>query len=132
MGEDHPLLVVHVRLLLLDELLQLGGKLLQWNDRIHQDHLHHLLEFGTGHQQAGVLLMQAVGDLSLHHPVFQVVVIDHVFLGVMVLVGDLPQVVHHVPQQEIAHLLFMADGGQLVLEQRQQPGDVEMVLMQTG
>ncbi|MOA20482.1 hypothetical protein D3C78_1409310 [compost metagenome] len=50
----------------------------------------------------------------------------------MVLVGDLPQVVHHVPQQEIAHLLFMADGGQLVLEQRQQPGDVEMVLMQTG
>lgn len=63
MGEDDPFLIVHVRLLLLDELLQTGHELIQRDDRIHQDHLHHLLELGPCIQQTGVLLVQPVGHL---------------------------------------------------------------------
>ncbi len=131
MGEDHPFLIVHVRLLLRDELLQPVGELIQRDDRVHQDHLHHLLELGARIQQAGVLLMQAVRHLPLHDPVLQVVVVNHVLFRVVVLVGYLPEIVHHIPEQEIAHRLLVANGDQLLPEQRQQPGDVDMVLVQT-
>ncbi len=132
MGEDHPLFIVHVCLLQLHEALQLGGELIEGDHRIHQDHLHHLLEIGPGLQQLDVLLLQAVGDLTLHHPIFQVVVIDEVFLGMVVLVRDLPQVVDDIAHQKIADGLFGTNGCQLVLEQLQKSGDVEMVLVQTG
>ncbi|MOA01962.1 hypothetical protein D3C78_1213920 [compost metagenome] len=132
MGEDNPLLVVHVRLLLVDELLQPGRELIQRDDGIHQDHLHHLLELGTGLQQAGVLLLQPVRHLPFHYPVFQVVVIDQILLGMVIGVGHLPQIIHHVPDQEVADLLFAAYRGKLVFQQLQQLGDVEVILMQTG
>ncbi|CAJ1802971.1 hypothetical protein LMBIIBHN_01123 [Aeromonas salmonicida] len=132
MREDDRLFIVHVRLLQRHKLLQPGGELIQRNDRIHQYHLHHLLELGTGTQQSGVLLLQPVGHLPFHHPVFQVVVVDHVLFRMVVLVRDLSQVVHRVPDQEVADWLFIANGDELVFEQRQQPGDIEMVLVQTG
>ncbi len=131
MGEDDSLLVIHVRLLQLNKTLQLGGELVERDHRIHQDHLDHLLELATCLQQLDVLLLQPVGNLPLYHPVFQVVVIDKIFLGMVVLVRNLPQIVDDVAHQKIADGLLGVNGCQLLLEQLQQSGDVEVILVQT-
>ena len=131
MGEDHPLFVVHVCLLQLHEALQLGGELIERDHRIHQDHLHHLLELGPCFQQLEMLLMQAVRDIPFYHPVFQVVVIDKIFLGVVILVRDLPQIIDDIAHQKIADGLFGTNGSQLLLQQIQQSGDIEVILVQT-
>ena len=66
-----------------------------------------------------MLLLQTIGDLPLHDPVFEVVLVDHVFLGMMVLVRHLPQIVDDIADQKVADGLLGLNGCQLVLEQPQ-------------
>jgi len=84
---------------------------------------------GTGHDHQFMLMLQAVGDLVILTPILEVVVVDQVFLRVMALVRDLAQIAEEVPKQAIAHFLLAADGKQLLAQQVQQFGNIDMFAM---